>query len=332
MKTAAIILGHGQQARIYPPEVRTALGELVNVVLENCTPEEMGAHTGTLAGVEVLFSGWGAPQLDAANLARMPHLEVVFYGAGTLKNTVTEAFWQTGLPICSAWAANAVPVAEFTFAQIILALKQVHRCPGLLREVRRNARPPHFDSGGAFGTTVGLVSLGQIGRRVAEWLKGLAVKVVAYDPFCPPEVAAKLGVELVSLEAVFERSRVVSLHAPWLPETVGMITGDLLRRLPPGGAFINTARGAIVREDELIAVMQERPDLMAVLDVTYPEPPVPESPLYDLPNVFLTPHLAGSEGRECGRMGLTMVEECRRWLNGEPLHYAVSREAFAKMA
>jgi phosphoglycerate dehydrogenase-like enzyme len=172
-----------------------------------------------------------------------------------------------------------------------------------------------------------------IGRRVATLLRNLDVHVIAYDPFCSPAAAKELGVELVgSLTDVFVRSRVVSLHAPIKPETTGMITGELVGMLPPGGALINTARGILVREDELIAVLRKRTDLSAILDVVYPEPAAPDSPLYDLPNVFLTSHIAGSAGGECARMGRYMVDECRRFLAKEPLQWSVSREAFARMA
>src|SRR5690606_8819626 len=115
------------------------------------------------------------------------------------------------------------------------------------------------------------------------------------------------------------RSDVVSLHSPWLPETVGMITGDHFRQMKPYASFINTARGAIIREAEMIAVLQDRPDLTALLDVTYPEPPAPGSPLYTLPNVVLTPHIAGSMDMECRRMGRYMVDELQRFLHDEPL-------------
>jgi phosphoglycerate dehydrogenase-like enzyme len=96
--------------------------------------------------------------------------------------------------------------------------------------------------------------------------------------------------------------------------------------------FINTARGAVVRENELIDVLRERSDLTALLDVTYPEPPVPDSPLFTLPNVMLTPHIAGSVGPECLRMGELMYDELCRYLNGEPMRYKVRREQAAMMA
>jgi phosphoglycerate dehydrogenase-like enzyme len=111
-----------------------------------------------------------------------------------------------------------------------------------------------------------------------------------------------------------------------------MITGAHFAAMKENATFINTARGAIVRENEMIDVLKKRPDLWALLDVTYPEPPVPGSPLYTLPNVILTPHLAGSRDTECRRMGRIVVDELRRYLNNEPLHWAITREQAAKMA
>jgi phosphoglycerate dehydrogenase-like enzyme len=96
--------------------------------------------------------------------------------------------------------------------------------------------------------------------------------------------------------------------------------------MKPGASFINTARGAVVNEADLIAVLRERPDLFALLDVTWPEPPVEGSPLYELPNIVLTPHVAGSMNGECHRMARVMIDELDRWQRGEPLHFHVSRE------
>ncbi len=180
---------------------------------------------------------------------------------------------------------------------------------------------------GAYGSVVGLVSLGAIGRMVADRLRMLDVRVIAYDPHTSAAQATTLGVTLcATLAELFQQSDVVSLHTPWLPETVGMIHGGLLNQMKPGASLINTARGAIIHEPDLIATLQARPDLFAVLDVTHPEPPVADSPLYTLDNVMLTPHIAGSMNDECRRMGRTMVQELARWLRGEPLLYPVTRE------
>ena len=136
----------------------------------------------------------------------------------------------------------------------------------------------------------------------------------------------------MSLEELFCTCDVVSLHTPNLPQTRGMITGGLLRSMKPGATFVNTARGAVVREAEMVEVLRERPDLWALLDVTDPEPPVEGSPLYSLPNVLLTPHIAGSLGPECRRMGRYMVDELRRYLAGEKLRWQVTKESVERMA
>ncbi len=171
-----------------------------------------------------------------------------------------------------------------------------------------------------------------IGRLVCERLKTYDVNVIAYDPFCSEAQAAEMGVTLVSLDTVFSESHVVSLHTPWLPETENMITGDLVARLRQNASLINTSRGAVVDEPALIEVLRQRPDLAAVLDVTHPEPPVPDSPLWTLDNVALLPHIAGSTDGETSRMGRCMVDELDLYLAGKPLVWEVDRERFKTMA
>jgi phosphoglycerate dehydrogenase-like enzyme len=323
------ILPEDNLAKLFGQGADQAIGELVELVAPRQDRESVVTNCPQLAEIDVLFSGWGAPTLDEAFLTAAPNLKAVFYGAGSIRGIVTDAMWERGVRISSAWRGNAVPVAEFTVAQIVMALKLTWH---FARGIRTNKHWDHWlPIIGAFGSTVGLISLGEIGRRVAEMLKQYDVKVIAYDPFVSAEDAAELGVTLVSLEEVFSAD-VVSLHAPNLPETKGLIRGEHLAAMRENGTFINTARGAIVREDEMLAVLQDRPDLMAVLDVVFPEPPVEDSPLFELENVVLTPHIAGSMGPECARMGWMMVDELKRYLTSEPLQHEVTRERFQTMA
>jgi phosphoglycerate dehydrogenase-like enzyme len=111
-----------------------------------------------------------------------------------------------------------------------------------------------------------------------------------------------------------------------------MINGKLIASMKEGATLINTARGAIIAEEEMIEVLSSRPDLSAILDVTHPEPPAADSPLRTLPNVILTPHIAGSTDAECARMGKWMVDELRRYLEGAPLQYLVKKETLARKA
>ncbi len=198
------------------------------------------------------------------------------------------------------------------------------------RYARPHRKPESLDFAGTYGSTVGLVSLGSIARYLLKLLQPFDLKVIAYDPYA--KQADFPDVELVSLDEVFRRADVVSLHTPWLPETEGLITGAHFAAMKPNSSFINTARGAIVREDEMIEVLQQRPDLTVLLDVTYPEPPEPNSALYTLPNVVLTPHIAGPLGGECRRIGELMLDELRGYLKDGSLSTEVYQEQLATMA
>jgi phosphoglycerate dehydrogenase-like enzyme len=314
--------------KIYGPSERGEIGQLVNIYAPQQTRESVKEDPSVLAAADVIFSGWGMAVMDEDFLAAAPNLKAVFYGAGTIRYFVTDASWERGVVVTSSYAANAVPTAEFTLSQILFCLKRGWHFA--LTAMRTGSYPPRDPVPGAYGSTVGIITLGMIGQRVVELLKPFDVNVIAFTT--NEDKAVQLGVERCSLESVFRRSDVVSLHTPLLPETEGMITGEHFAMMKPNACFINTARGAIVREQEMIDVLARRPDLYAVLDVTYPEPLEPGSPLYTLPNVVLTPHIAGSLDRECQRMGRIAVEEAKRYLRGEPLHWAISEEQAARLA
>ena len=324
------ILNADAYEKIYGPQERADIAALAEIVAPPQTAASIGENLSLLADVEVILSGWGAPLLDEAFLEAAPNLRAFFYGAGTIRYFVTDAFWAKGIPVTSSYAGNAVPVAEYTLSQILFCLKRGWQHAF---DVKRNRDYSGKSSvPGAFGSTVGIVSLGMIGRMVCRHLQRFELHVIAYDPFVSEADAAELGVELCSLEEVFRRADVVSLHTPWLPETVGMITGAHFAMMKQGATFINTSRGAVVREPEMIQALQQRTDLFAVLDVVWPEPPAPESPIYTMDNVVLTPHIAGSMNNECRRMGRIVVEDLERFVRGEPLRWAISREQSARMA
>ncbi len=311
-------------ARIYGPDEQRDIAQRIVIQPKPWSAEELQAGPPELREVEVLFSGWGGPRLDAAFLDAAPNLKVMFYGAGTTQGVVTPAAWDRQVQVTSAYAANGVPVAEYSLAVILFSLKHGFRFAREMREVE--GVPKYLPLPGAYGSTIGLISLGVIGRYLLKLLRPFDLRVIVYDPFVSSDEAANLGVKLVSLDEVFRLADVVSLHTPLLEETRGMITGAHLASMKLGATFLNTSRGAVVREEELIAVLKERPDLQAVLDVTHPEPPVKGSALYKLPNVLLTPHIAGSKDNECRRMGRAMVEELDRYLAGEPLKWVVTPE------
>jgi len=318
------ILDPGPLSAIYGPQQRAAIAELVDEVAPAQTAKSISEDASPLETVDVIFSGWGAPLLNDAFLDRAPNLKAFFYGAGAMGGILTPAVWERGIVVTSAIAANAVPVAEFTLATMLFSLKRGWR---LSRRMTAENIGKHWNDGapipGAYGSTVGLISMGSISRVLVKLLAPFELHVLVYDPFLSDAEARAMGVELVSLNDLFSRSDVVSLHTPLLPETRGLIEGRHFRAMKPDATFINTARGAVVRETDMIEVLAERPDLTAVLDVTVDEPPRADSPLYRMANVVLTPHIAGSIGNECRRMGQYMVDELKRFVAGEPLKWSV---------
>lgn len=327
---ALIVANPSVQDSVFPESVRTALARNVRFVAPPKTAAELRADLSILREVEALFCSWGAPTFDRELLDAAPRLRVVFYAAGTVRAFVTPDFWQRRIRITSAAEANALPVAAFACAAIILSLKQVWRHH---HEVKTTGRlPGHGMIPGVVGSTVGLVALSRTGRAVAGHLQAFPLRVLAHDPTLSDADVRACGAEPVSLDELFATSDVVSLHAPLLPETRGLIRGEHFRAMKPGATFINTARGAIVREQEMIAVLEARPDLTAVLDVTDPEPPAAGSKLYSLPNVVLTPHIAGAVSREHILLGNYVVAELQRYLAGEPMRGEIEEHRLPLLA
>ena len=284
--------------------------------------------------VECIFSTWGMPAYTPEQIDEFfPKLKIVFYGAGSVQ-AFARPFLNKGITVISAWMANSVPVVEYSVAQIILANKGFYQVTNKVDSRKgRDVSRKYFESySGNYNTKVGLIGLGAIGAGVAEQLKNFKLDVYAYDPFASEEKAKNLNVTLTSLEYIFENCQTISNHCANLPETQNILNGDLFKLMKKNATFINTGRGAQVVEADLIAALEEEPDRTAVLDVTMPEPPEENHPFYSMPNVFLTPHIAGSAGDECMRMGDYMLDEANRFINGEDLKYSVSLKMLETMA
>jgi phosphoglycerate dehydrogenase-like enzyme len=325
MLRGLFILDASALKMVYGPEQRHAIERHVRFTALPQTRHTIKTRPELLADVDVIFSGWGSPIADSDFLDAAPNLKTIFYAAGAIGSWVTQELWDRGITVTSASIANAVPVAEYTLSTILFSLKHGWALARQTREQR--LFPPRDGAPGAYKSTVGLASMGVIARTLLPMLKMFDFKVLAYDPFLSYAEAMKLGIEKMSLEDLFLRSDVVSIHTPSLAETRGMVTGDHIASMKPGATFINTSRGELVCEDEMIRVLAKRPDLQAVLDVTIVEPPERDSLLYTLPNVVMTPHIAGSVGNECRRLGQYMVDELERYVAGEPLKWIVTPDA-----
>lgn len=314
---------------VYTPETRKHIQSLIEIEDEVVDLTTMPADD----QVEVLLGGWGMQELTEEVLDKLPNLKVIFYAAGTMKGIVTDGVWKRGIRITTANQANAQPVAEFALGQILIAMKNTY---ALARQVKENQGyligPMRDDITGLYQTTVGITSLSAIGKQVIQLLKPFDVNIQVYDPYGTEEVADQLGVSLVSLETLFASSDVVTIHTPLLPDTEKMVNKDLLASMKQNTTLINTARGGLIDEEALVAVLKDRTDLTAVLDVTNPEPPEKGSVMYDLDNIVLTPHIAGSAGAERKRLGNAMAGEIAQYLEKDQLSFEVTEDMFNKMA
>ncbi|MFJ8862401.1 hydroxyacid dehydrogenase [Streptomyces sp. NPDC102451] len=303
-------------------------------VLVSPTPDDhlSPQARGMLGQAEVLVTGWGSGMVDASVLDAAPRLKAVVHTAGSVKAFASPDCYDRGVAISSQAAALADPVAEYTLAMVLLAAKGAYRAQRIYR-----ARRATFDtqtelaSYGINGTRVGIIGASVIGRKVIELLRPFRLELVLSDPTIDDATARELGVEPVGLDELMATCPVVSLHAPILPTTIGMITADRLRSLPDGATFINTARGVLVDQDALIAEL-ETGRIDAIVDVTHPEVNDVASPLWDLPNLVLTPHIAGPTGTELGLLASSALEEIARVLSGRTLHGAVEPSRYHAVA
>ncbi|WP_328304296.1 hydroxyacid dehydrogenase [Streptomyces sp. NBC_00435] len=311
--------------RILPELVRVADVDPGLLVTDFRSASAEDALRRRLATAEVLFTGWGCPPLDAGALALMPRLRAVVHAAGSVKHHVTPACWERGLLVSSAAAVNALPVAEYTLAAILFSNKRVLESA----HAYRAARGPmdllsRYPAVGNYRRTVGLVGASFIGRRVLELLRPFDLRVLVHDPYTDPAELAGLGAEAVPLDELLSRSDVVSLHAPELPQTRRLLDASRLALMPDGATLVNTARGSLVDTAALTAELLSG-RLCAVLDHTEPEVLPAASPLYNLPNVLLTPHVAGSLGGELDRLAAAAVEELERYARGLAFQHPVDR-------
>ena len=277
-----------------------------------------------LAEAEVLVTSWGAPQFTAERLARMPKLRAVLHAAGSVQHLVSDEFWARGIRLTSAADANAVPVAEFTLGAILLSGKRTFTHLQSAADTSWNAW--NARGIGNVDRTVGIVGFSRIGRRVVELLRAFdGIRTLVADPYADPQAVAAAGCELLPLERMLPQVDVLSIHAPSLPATRHMIAAPQLAALPDGATIINTARGALIDHDALLAECTTG-RLDALLDVTEPEPLPADHPLRALPNVAVTPHLAGSLGTETRRLADAALNELSLYLQGADAQHPVTAE------
>lgn len=318
--------------KVYTKESISEISKYASIYPEIISKEDMDKHIEYLKETEVLFSTWGMPVLSEEEIERyLPNLKAVFYAAGSVQD-FARPFLKKGVIIISAWAANAIPVAEYTLAQILLANKGFFQNIVKAKRDYYSAKEYSEMFSGNYMVKVGIIGAGMIGTKVIELLKHFDIEVLVYDPFLSDEKAKQLGVKKCDLIEIFSQCQTISNHIANLPATIGILNKEHFNRMLPNATFINTGRGAQVVEKDLIQALKEVPTRTAVLDVTDPEPPAPDSELRKMENVVLTSHIAGSMGREVERLGKCVVEEFIRYIEGKELKYSVTLKMLETMA
>ncbi len=326
LKPKACFIGKPEEiARVYAPLVKAQIRICYELSEESVTLGSWDESFAELNETVALFSTWGMLKIDEEALQSvLPNLEAVFYAAGSV-HAFAKPFLDQGITLCCAAEANAIPVAEMVASQILLANKGFFQ--NALAHTKTDfdfLRSCANEYPGNKNVKVGLLGAGSVGRKVMARLKDTDIEVYAYDPYVDEETLMKYGAHKATLEFIFSECQTISNHMPDLLSTKGILNYDLFKLMGPTTVFINTGRGATLNEADLIKVLSEKPNCFALLDVTYPEPPIEGSPLYTQPNLILTPHIAGSIGQEVVRLAETMALEATRYLLMQPCLTQVS--------
>lgn len=319
----------GNIVRIFDAPRRERIARHAQIVPVDLTPKNIGEHLKEAAQVEAVFGTWGLPVAELT--AHFPNLKAIFYAAGSVKG-FARPFLSKGVIITTAKHANAICVAQFCLGQILLGAKGFFRNTQICRSVEARHRHPVFSGAGVYGEKVALIGMGAVARELVKLLKPFNLEILAVDPYLSADTAKQLGVKIVTMEEAFAQAYIVSNHLPNLPELKHVLNGKLFESMRKDATFINTGRGAQVNEADLIEVSKARPDITSLLDVTDPEPPVAGSPLYELPNVHITSHIAGGLNDELGFFGDSVIEEFERFARGQPVLWGETIELLDRSA
>ncbi len=330
MPILLINLTKSNYARVFNSDQRTRLESLCELTFFDPATNDPSPFPQLVAAADVMLTGWGSRALSAADVEARTKPLLIAHSAGSVRGICPKDALHHHVRLTQGASAIAPAVAQYTVGLIIMALRQaVARNVALKSGQKYGGDPAYFD---LTGITVGLVGLSQVGRRVPPLLKPFECKVVACDPMWTQAQAAELGVRLLpDFDAVIDCSQVISLHAPVLESTTGMLNADRIARLRPGTVVVNTARARLVDQTALFARAMAG-DIQVYTDVTDPEPLPPDHIAWSTPNIFITPHIAGVSQQTLERLATISVAEIERFLTGQPLQTEITFDRFDLLA
>jgi D-3-phosphoglycerate dehydrogenase len=271
-----------------------------------------------LPGVDGYIAGLDA--IDANALKAADRLKVISrYGVG-VDSVDLDACREKGIIVTNTPGANSISVAELAIGLILALARQI---PEAVEAVHQG-KWPRYSGISLEGKTIGILGLGAIGKQLARRLQGFDCHIIAYDPYADKNFAEQNRVELASMEDVIGNSDFVSLHLPLLPETRNLVNDAFLGRMKKSSYLINTSRGEVVDEGALYRALQEGHLKGAGLDAFTIEPPDPQNPLINLPQVIATPHLGAQTDGATSNMGWLAMRDCLAVLKNEKPKYRVA--------
>lgn len=254
-----------------------------------------------------------------------PRLKVISRTGAGYDNIDVEAATQHGVMVCNLPGINSLPVAEHTIALMLALMKQLPKMDSYVRNKQWYKRNELIAEEVA-GKTVGIVGLGKIGREVLVRSKALGMNILAYDPYIDKQQFNGDSIRFCdSLDEIFSKADIVTLHVPNIPETRGMVTKQLIYLMKPTAYIINTSRGEVIDQDALVEALKERRIAGAALDVFHKEPLESDDPLLELDNVILTPHVAALTKESGVKMAVEAVKQVIDCLEGRIPKYIVNR-------
>ncbi len=329
----AILIGQTHYQRMFSEEAWNDLSAFAEVVHhQGQEPAGKEDLLRILPEADACITSWEVARLDADVLEAAPRLRAMAHMGSSVKRFISEGFWERDIHVTSSGIALARTVAETTLGLMLVGQKMIWPLANHVRDGgwREEKFWERWYSRELFRKKVGIIGASNVGRYVINLLEPFDCQILLYDPYVNDSDAKRMGVIKMELDDLLAEADIVSLHTPATEETYQLLNADRLKLMKDDALLINTARGTVIEEKALISEL-EKGRFFAFLDVTDPEPPQPDSPLRSLPNVAVTPHIAGCI-ENCSHMGELAVEELRRYFAGEPAIYQVTKEQLERIA
>jgi len=335
MRAIILTAWHERGRNVYKDKKIEEIKKYYEITNEIYKKEDIISPDNDFSDVEVVFACWGIEEFKVQEIKdNMPDLKALFYVGGSVKY-FAKPFLEAGVKISGAWHGNAVAVAEYVVSQMILGIKGVF----LSRitkaadwEPKKNLVIPVK---GFYGIKIGILGSGAIGVKIIEMLsafKESKLEIYLYSPSLTEERAQQLGVRKSTPEEIFSQCDIITNHIANNPQTLGFYSKELFDLMGDQVVFVNSGRGQQVVEKDLTEAMKKRPQSCALLDVTYPEPPQKDCPLFEAENIFINPHIAGSQNNELERMVDYVFADAIAFEEGKELQYEITLDKFSRLA